>query len=89
MSLAPDTSELEGEHRSDRAGRLLRLPAAMDPVIIGLFGAAVGLVGVGRPSFWYDEAATISASYSRSLHQLWQTLGHVDAVHGTQHRPVH
>ncbi len=89
MSLAPDTSELEGEHGLDRAGRLPRLPAAMDPVIIGLFGAAVGLVGVSRPSFWYDEAATISASYSRSLNQLWQMLGHVDAVHGLYYLLMH
>ncbi|MDT5232469.1 MAG: mannosyltransferase, partial [Mycobacterium sp.] len=38
--------------------------------------------GAGRPSFWYDEAATISAAYSRSLSQLWHMLGNVDAVEG-------
>jgi mannosyltransferase len=42
----------------------------------------VSLGGAARPSFWYDEAATISASYSRSLPQLWQMLSNVDAVHG-------
>jgi mannosyltransferase len=89
LSLAPDTSELEGEHRSDRAGRLPRVPAALDPLIIGLFGAAVSLVAAGRPSFWYDEAATISASYSRSLNQLWQMLGDVDAVHGLYYLLIH
>jgi len=54
----------------------------VDPLIVGVFAAAVSLVGAGRPSFWYDEAATISASYSRSLGQLWQMLNNVDAVHG-------
>jgi mannosyltransferase len=51
-------------------------------VAVGLFGAVLSLVGAGRPSFWYDEAATISASHGRSLDQLWQMLSHVDAVHG-------
>jgi mannosyltransferase len=45
--------------------------------------------GAGRPSFWYDEAATISASYSRSLAQLWQMLGNVDAVHGLYYLLMH
>src|SRR6201998_4069684 len=64
-------------------GDQLTLPrAAWDPLIVGVLAAAVSLVGAGRPSFWYDEAATISASYSRSLGQLWQMLNNVDAVHG-------
>ena len=54
----------------------------LDPLIVGVLAAAVSLAGAARPSFWYDEAATISASYSRSLGQLWQMLGNVDAVHG-------
>lgn len=54
-----------------------------------MFGAAVNLVGAGRPSFWYDEAATISAAYSRSLGQLWQMLGNVDAVHGLYYLLMH
>jgi mannosyltransferase len=47
------------------------------------------LAGAARPSFWYDEAATISASYSRSLGQLWQMLGNVDAVHGLYYLFMH
>jgi mannosyltransferase len=47
------------------------------------------MVGAGRPSFWYDEAATISASYSRSLHQLCQMLSNVDAVHGLYYLLMH
>ncbi|MGX9789292.1 glycosyltransferase family 39 protein [Mycobacterium sp. MMS18-G62] len=66
-----------------------RPPGALDPVIVGLLAAAVSLGGAGRPSFWYDEAATISASYSRSLGQLWQMLGNVDAVHGLYYVLMH
>jgi mannosyltransferase len=54
-----------------------------------VLGAAVSLAGAGRPSFWYDEAATISASYSRSLHDLWRMLGEVDAVHGLYYLLMH
>ena len=49
----------------------------------------MSLAGAARPSFWYDEAATISASYSRSLGQLWQMLGSVDAVHGLYYLFMH
>ncbi len=63
--------------------------AVLDPVIVGVLAAAVSLGGAGRPSFWYDEAATISASYSRSLSQLWQMLSNVDAVHGLYYLFMH
>ncbi|MGV0794374.1 glycosyltransferase family 39 protein [Mycolicibacterium sp. XJ1819] len=66
-----------------------RVPAALDPLLVAVFGAAVSLFGAGWPSFWYDEAATISASYSRSLGELWQMLGHVDAVHGLYYLLMH
>jgi mannosyltransferase len=61
----------------------------LDPLIVGVLAAAVSLAGAARPSFWYDEAATISASYSRSLDQLWQMLGNVDAVHGVYYLFMH
>jgi mannosyltransferase len=67
---------------------LVRVPTS-DPLIVGVLGAAVSLVGAGRPSFWYDEAATISAAYSRSLGQLWRMLGNVDAVHGLYYVLMH
>ena len=66
----------------------MRVPTS-DPLIVGVLGAAVSLVGAGRPSFWYDEAATISAAYSRSLGQLWRMLGNVDAVHGLYYVLMH
>src|ERR1700761_2920581 len=69
-----------------------RLPpprAALDPVIVAVLASVVSLAGAGRPSFWYDEAATISAAYSRSLSQLWHMLGNVDAVEGLYYVLMH
>jgi mannosyltransferase len=74
---------------SARATGRVGPPAALDPLIVGVCAAAVSLIGAGRPSFWYDEAATISASYSRSLGQLWRMLSNVDAVHGLYYLLMH
>jgi mannosyltransferase len=77
-------------HRSAlRGDRLTRPPAVLDPPIVGILAAAVSLGGAGRPSFWYDEAATISGAYSRSLGQLCQMLSNVDAVHGLYYLLMH
>src|ERR1700754_1105513 len=84
-----DTGESQ-RRRGALRGDKLTLPRAMlDPLIVGVLAAAVSLGGAGRPSFWYDEAATISASYSRSLQQLWQMLSNVDAVHGLYYLLMH
>ncbi|SPM29283.1 Uncharacterized membrane protein, partial [Mycobacterium terramassiliense] len=77
------------ESRHLRGGPLALPRVALDPLIVGLLGAAISLAGAARPSFWYDEAATISASYSRSLGQLWRMLGNVDAVHGLYYALMH
>ncbi|OBI06562.1 hypothetical protein A5714_02245 [Mycobacterium sp. E2462] len=66
-----------------------RSPALLDSLLIGVLGAAIGLAGAARPSFWYDEAATVSAAYSRSVGQLWRMLGNVDAVHGLYYLFMH
>src|SRR5246127_3780334 len=84
-----DTGESQ-RRRGALRGDQLTLPRAMlDPLIVGVLAAAVSLGAAGRPSFWYDEAATISASYSRSLGQLWQMLRNVDAVHGLYYLLMH
>ena len=51
-----------------------------DPLLVGLLAVVVGAIAVGRPSFWGDEAATISAS-TRSLPDLARLVSSVDAVH--------
>jgi mannosyltransferase len=86
---ASSTGELHRGRGGLRADRLAQAPGVVDPLIVGMLGAAVSLAGAGRPSFWYDEAATISASYSRSLKQLWQMLSNVDAVHGLYYLIMH
>jgi mannosyltransferase len=63
--------------------------SVLDPLLVAVLATAVSLGGASRPSFWYDEAATISASYSRSLTQLWQMLSNVDAVHGLYYLLMH
>ncbi|BAX90679.1 glycosyltransferase family 39 protein [Mycobacterium shigaense] len=64
-------------------------PVWRDPLVIGILAAAISLAGAARPSFWYDEAATISASYTRPLIALWHMLGTVDAVHGLYYLLMH
>jgi mannosyltransferase len=73
----------------DRGDPVSQPKTLLDPLIVGVLAAVVSLAGAGRPSFWYDEAATISASYSRSLPQLWQMLGNVDVVEGLYYLFMH
>jgi mannosyltransferase len=64
-------------------GRLL------DPWVIAVFAAVVSGAWACRPSLWFDEGATISASASRTLPELWKLLGHIDAVHGLYYLLMH
>lgn len=63
-----------------RTAAPVRRPAVA-PSLVGFIAVVLGLAGAGRPSFWVDEAATISAA-TRPLPQLWTLLQHVDAAHG-------
>lgn len=65
----------------------LRRPAVA-PLLVGVAGFIISVVGIGIPSIWYDEAATI-ISTTRSWPQLWAELGNVDAVHGLYYLAVH
>jgi len=66
-----------------RRGRLL------DPLLIALLAAVVSAAWAGKPSLWFDEGATISASATRTLPELWKLLGHIDAVHGLYYLLMH
>lgn len=66
-----------------RPGRLL------DPWAIAAFAAVVSAGWACRPSLWFDEGATISASASRTLAELWRLLSHIDAVHGLYYLVMH
>jgi mannosyltransferase len=65
-----------GRYRQLRAASRRGAPAL--PVLIAL---AVTLWRIGVPSFWRDEAATLSATH-RSLPDLFRLLANQDAVHG-------
>ncbi|HZN79262.1 MAG TPA: hypothetical protein VFC01_06175 [Mycobacterium sp.] len=64
-----------------RAGRF-------DPAIVAVFAAVVCAAGAARPSLWFDEAATISAS-TRSVPDLWRLVHNIDAVHGLYYLVMH
>ena len=61
----------------------------LDPWMIAVLAAAVSAGWAGRPSLWFDEGATISASANRTLPELWKLLGHIDAVHGLYYLLMH
>jgi mannosyltransferase len=68
-----------------------RSPASaqpLDAVLVAVFAVAVSAAGAARPSLWFDEAATISAS-TRPLPDLWRMLGNIDAVHGLYYLLMH
>ena len=85
-TLAAPTSEA---FASDSVLRTRRPGKLADPLAIAALAAVISGAGACRPSLWFDEGATISASASRSLPQLWKLLGHIDAVHGLYYLVMH
>jgi mannosyltransferase len=60
-----------------------------DPLAVAALAVVVSGAAAGRPSLWFDEGATISASASRSVPQLWHLLSYIDAVHGLYYLLMH
>lgn len=79
----PKTAVAASDSRPRARGRLL------DPLAVALLAAVVSSVAASRPSLWFDESATISASASRSVPELWRLLSHIDAVHGLYYLLMH
>ncbi|MFC9550773.1 mannosyltransferase [Rhodococcus sp. NPDC056960] len=52
-----------------------------DSFLVFALGVVLGAAWSWRPSFWYDEVATLYSS-QRSRPDLSNLLGHIDAVHG-------
>jgi mannosyltransferase len=71
------------------ASRPRRRSRFIDPLAIAVLAAVIGAAGAARPSLWFDESATISASAGRSIPELWRMLGHIDAVHGLFYLLMH
>lgn len=66
-----------------------RTTRSPDAVLMAVLATLISGAAAGRPSLWFDEAATISASANRSLPELWRLLGHIDAVHGLYYLVMH
>ncbi|MGA9489767.1 MAG: glycosyltransferase family 39 protein [Mycobacterium sp.] len=79
----PTTAVVGGDSPPRRPGRLL------DPLVVAVLAAAIGAAGASHPSLWFDESATVSASASRTVPELWRLLGHIDAVHGLYYLMMH
>jgi mannosyltransferase len=79
----PRTAVAASDAAPQHRGRLF------DPLAVAALAIVVSGAAAGRPSLWFDEGATISASASRSLPQLWHLLGYIDAVHGLYYLLMH
>lgn len=75
--------------RAVNVAAIPRKPAGtFDAVYIALLTVIISAAGAARPSLWFDEAATISAS-TRTVPELWRLLGNIDAVHGLYYLAMH
>jgi mannosyltransferase len=75
-------------HEVHRHRGTLAVTPPADALIVGVCAFLISVAGAERPSFWADEAATISAS-TRTLAQLRELLASVDAVHGLYYVLMH
>jgi mannosyltransferase len=83
-----DPAPSPSAHAAHRTGGRAARSAALAPVLVGLLGLGVSLIGITVPSVWYDEAATISSA-TRSWPDLWRMVGTVDAVHAGFYAIMH
>jgi mannosyltransferase len=74
--------------RAEGADRRVVREARIDALAVAAFAVVLCAAGAARPSLWFDEAATISAA-TRSVPQLWDLIGHIDAVHGLYYLGMH
>ena len=71
-----------------RQGRRLVSGRTLPVALAGVVGVLSALAWSGRPSYWFDEAATVSAA-GRPVTQLWPMLLRTDAVHGLYYVVMH
>jgi mannosyltransferase len=70
--------------------RALRLLRRRSPELAALaLTLGVGLWGIGGPSLWWDEMATVEVASRRSIPDMFRVLGHVDAVHAFYYLLMH
>jgi mannosyltransferase len=59
-----------------------------DALVVAVCAILISIVAAQRPSFWTDEAATISAA-TRPMSELRDLLASIDAVHGLYYLVMH
>ncbi|WKG01152.1 glycosyltransferase family 39 protein [Mycolicibacterium sp. HK-90] len=74
--------------RARGAGLRIDRGVRIDALAVAAFAVVLSAAGAARPSLWFDEAATISAA-TRTVPQLWELIGHIDAVHGLYYLGMH
>lgn len=80
--------DLSLNDRADGTDRGVGREVRFDALAVAAFAVVLCALGAARPSLWFDEAATISAA-TRSVSQLWELIGHIDAVHGLYYLGMH
>ncbi|EID14156.1 transmembrane protein [Mycobacterium xenopi RIVM700367] len=65
-----------------------QVPDKADPWIAAVLATLVGMLLSWRPSFWFDESATIAAA-NRSEIDILRLLLNFDAVHGLYYLAMH
>jgi mannosyltransferase len=83
----------DGSVAADQATRppgraRVRVPDRADPWIAAIVATLLGMLFSWRPSFWFDEAATVSAA-NRSEIDILRLLLNFDAVHGLYYLAMH
>lgn len=58
------------------------------PLWVGLISLGLSMIGLTRPSYWFDEAATVAMA-SRSWPDQFRVAEHVDAVHTQFYAVMH
>jgi mannosyltransferase len=82
--------QLESEdHRIHESAPERPRGRVLDPWLIAALATLISVGWASKPSLWFDESATISASASRTVPELWKLLGHIDAVHGLYYLLMH
>ncbi|WP_280831830.1 glycosyltransferase family 39 protein [Mycolicibacterium frederiksbergense] len=80
--------DLSLNERAEGASRPVDGGVRFDALAVAAFAVVLCAAGAARPSLWFDEAATISAA-TRSVPQLWDLIGNIDAVHGLYYLGMH
>jgi mannosyltransferase len=80
----------DGSVAADQANRRFRVyvPNRADAWIAAVAATLVGMLFSWRPSFWFDEAATVAAA-NRSEIDILRLLLNFDAVHGLYYLAMH